>query len=110
MLRGGLAWYPLAMSNVNETQAQGGGSFLFDLFRVPEAALTDPATNFLYRWASRSWMMLAVERAFNPGTQRYHHPVLVGPRRAVLTMLKHSLPPNVAGSEKTLISRAATGN
>ena len=93
MLRGGLAWYPLAMSNVNETQAQAGGSFLFDLFRVPEAALTDPATNFLYRWAGRSWLMLAVERAYNPGTQRYHHPVFVGPRRAVLTMLKHSLPP-----------------
>lgn len=78
-------------------EMQVGGSFLFDLFHVPEAALTDPATNFLYRWAGRSWLMLAVERAYNPGKRRYHHPVFVGPRRAVLTMLKHSFPPERDG-------------
>lgn len=68
------------------------GGLLFTLFKLPQAAFIDPATKFLYRWAGASWIMLAIERTYNPGLNRYHHPVFVGSRRDVSAMLQHSLP------------------
>ena len=86
---------------------------LFKLFRLPDEAVDNEGTNFFYRWASRYWTMLAVERQLIRTSYerkyKYYHPVFIGNRTSVQSVCSNLLPPQFRELARSDVSLLPTG-